>query len=172
MGSKLNTFNKLPRKWTATCTCIRVISEATSASTAYNLVRQFFRRHFQAFHLNFTWLLLATTQSATREMVDGALFSRSQGSNVDLISGFSHFFTSNIAWRPFKFFRFVALDRYTRAKGTVEIDLFSMSRGVKHWPNFRVCALFHFTYTRAKDTADIDLFPGHRGSYPWLWACR
>ena len=45
------------------------------------------------------------------------IFSRSQGSNSNLILGFVCFSTSNISWIQFKFYRFVALDHIHWGKG-------------------------------------------------------
>ena len=63
-------------------TCIFKVT-GVKFSAACNFVHWFPPRHLLAFHSNFNWLLLATTQSAESQMVNLDLFSWSQGSKKD-----------------------------------------------------------------------------------------
>ena len=80
-------------------------------------------------HLKFTGLLLLTTYTRGKDTVDLDVFSRSQGSNFDLILGFVHFSTLLIAWIPFKFYSILLWIIYTRDKETANLDLLSRSQG-------------------------------------------
>ena len=77
-------------------------------------------------------------------MVDIDLFSKSQGSTVDLISGFLHFFTSNIPRIPIYVSMTVALDQLHHAGEKAQLTL-TYFQGHRGWSNFDIILGFvHF----------------------------
>ena len=152
--------------------CVCIVSEAASATC--NFVWWFSPSHsiqiLQDCCLGPSWVW-------KWEIVDIDLFSGSQVSNVDLISGFSHFFTSIV-------YEFHSnLDYIHNGKRqSLPWPIFKVT-GVKLWPNLgfvyfvrrfspRQLQAFHSNFTRLllgtiwsaeREVVDIDLIQGHRG---------